>query len=281
MNTINQFIKMYKKAIIALLLAGSFTTQAQTNTWQYDFGETVSSFNPNPGSISTSFLPKPGLNTSKSLKQVVRVRTGSDGSGAFNLVKTGADFIKGVGLEIIPAVANSKFSIYNIEGTALSSITFQIKFDGANVGQFMFANGNSTDKEDLFQGNSNIKETNTEIFAGLRWTLTDANEIKFYNRIDNKWAAVKGLSFLKNTDYTVEVFSNNSNANQTYKKEGENIIKANTYEVWVNGKKAITSSGGLVSGAIINAFLIVGYKPKEAEEKPKVWIDNLIYSDHL
>ncbi|OAQ38280.1 hypothetical protein A5893_15950 [Pedobacter psychrophilus] len=273
---------MNKKTLLFIsLVALACSANAQSQTWKYDFGETEATFNPNPGQISTSFLPKPGLNTSKTLKQVARVRTGSDGTGELNLVKTGANFIKGVGLEIVPAVANSKFSIYNIEGTALSSMSFQIKFDGSNIGQFMFANGNSTDKEDLFQGNSNIKETNTEIFVGLRWNLTEANEIKFYNRVENKWIGVKGISFLKNTEYNIEVFSNNSLTEETYKKEGDHILKANTYEVWVNGKKAITSVGGLTPAAIINAFTIVGYKPKDTEVKPKLWVDNLTYSDHL
>ncbi len=273
---------MIKKSLVMIVLTSLSTVlHAQTQSWKYDFGEKEATFNPNPGQVSISYLPKPGLNTSKSLKQVARVRTGSDGTGEFNLVKTGADFIKGVGLEIIPAVANSKFSIFNIEGTALSSMSFQMKFDGSNVGQFMFANGNSIDKEDLFQGNANIKETNTEIFVGLRWNLTEANEIKFYNRVENKWAAIKGVTFLKNTDYTIEVFSNNSVTDQTYKKEGENTLKANTYDVWVNGKKTITALGGSTSGTIINAFTIVGYKPKDIEAKPKLWVDNINYADHL
>lgn len=273
---------MIKSALIFnFLLVLAFIANAQNQSWQYDFGNAEASFNPNPGAASTNFLPKADANASKSLKQVVRVRTGSDGSGEFNLVKTGASFIKGVGLEIKPAIANSKFSIYNIEGTVLSRMTFQIKFDDTNVGQWVFANGNSIDKEDAFQGHSNVKDTNTEIFAGLRWMVSDANEIKFYNRIDNKWATVKGITFLKNTDYAIEVFSNNSSTDQTYKKEGENTLKANTYAVWINGKKAITSVGGSVSGAAINALLILGYKPKDSQAKPRVWVDNLAYADHL
>ncbi len=270
-----------RNLIFSLLFLLTGAVNAQKQAWKYDFGEEEAVFNPNPGSASTNFLPKAIPNVSKSLKQVARVRTGSDGTGEFNLVKTGADFIKGAGLEIVAGISCSKFSIYNIEGTALSSMSFQIKFDSSTIGQWVFANGNSEAKEDAFQGHQNIKETNTEIFAGLRWSLSDANEIKFYNRVENKWETVKGVSFLKNTDYTIEVFSNNTATNQTYKKEGENTINANTYEVWVNGKKAITSIGGSVSKATINALLILGYKPKETEVKPKVWVDNLTYTDHL
>lgn len=270
-----------RNLIFSLLVVLSGVANAQTQSWKYDFGETETLFNLKPGASSTNFLPKPDLNTSKSLKQVARIRTGSDGTGEFNLVKTGADFIKGAGLEIVAGISSSKFSIYNIEGTALSSMSFQIKFDGSTASNWIFVNGNSTNKEDAFQGNSNIKETNTEIFAGLRWSLSDANEIKFYRRVENKWAGVKGVSFLKNTNYTIEIFSNNSATDQAYKKEGENDLKASTYEVWVNGKKAITSVGGSVSGATINAFTILGYKPKETEAKPKLWLDNLAYADHL
>ena len=264
-------------SFFALAIIGN----VQTQSWKYDFGEDEAVFNLNPGAASTNFLPKPGLNTSKSLKQIARIRTSSDGTGEFNLVKTGAAFIKGAGLEILAGVSSSKFSVYNIEGMAMSSMSFQIKFDESTIGQWMFANGNSAIKEDAFQGHSNIKETDSEIFAGLRWSLSDAKEIKFYNRVENKWVAVKGVYFLKDTDYIIDVFSNNSLKDQTYKKEGENILKANTCKVWINDKKALSGLGGSVSETTINALLILGYKPKDTELKPKVWIDNLAYADHL
>lgn len=272
-----------------LVLATAFSTitlstlthvaWSQAPVVNYDFGDKEATFNPNPGASSTSFLPKIAL--SKAIK--VRVRTASDGTGAFNLVKSGAGFIKGAGLEVVAGTTTSKFSIYNLTLEGVAKTSFNLKIDAAAAGQWVFANGSSDNSDDLFQGNGGIKETSTEIFAGLRWNLSAANEINFYTRNGAKWASVKGTSFLKNTDYSVEVYSNNSAEAKKYTKEGEQTLNAGTYHIWVNGKRLAGefTSGGLEPSKSLNGFVFYGVTPKGNETMAKAWMDNLEINGNL
>ncbi|WP_343535214.1 hypothetical protein [Pedobacter sp.] len=255
------------------LSALTHTAWSQAPVINYDFGDKEATFNPNPGASSTSFLPKIILN--KAIK--VRVRTASDGTGAFNLVKSGAGFIKGAGLEVVAGTSTSKFSIYNLNLEGVVKTSFNLKIDAANAGQWVLANGASDNSDDLFQGNGGIKETSTEIFAGLRWNLSAANEINFYIRNGAKWASVKAASFLKNTDYLIEVYSNNGAEAKKYTKEGEQILNAGTYHIWVNGKRLAGefTSGGLEPSKNLNGFVFYGVTPKGNDIMAKAWIDNL------
>lgn len=265
----------------ALIFSNNVASAQQTPTLviNYDFGDKEASFNPNPGASSTSFLPKVANN--KATK--VRVRTASDGTGAFNLVKSGAGFIKGAGLEVVAGTTTSKFSIYNLAIEGVVKTSFNIKMDAATAGQWVFANGASDNSDDLFQGNSGIKETSTEVFAGLRWNLSAADQINFYSRNGAKWTSVKGVSFLKNTDYFIEVYSNNSAEAKKYTKEGEQTLNSGTYQVWVNGKRVAGEflSGGLEVGKGLNGLIVYGVTPKGNETMAKAWLDNLEINGNL
>ena len=270
------------KILMGLLVAGTLSANAQSNNWKYDFGDAEVLFNPNPGASSKKFGPKAAVNPDKT-KQTVRVRNASDGTGELNIIKKGPSFFKGAGLEMLAGTSTSKFAIYDIQGTSVFKNTFNIKFDGATAGQWIYANGNSSDDEDTFRGNSTIKETSSEIFAGFRWQMTDADEIAFGYRNGTKWSTVKGTTFAKNTDYTLDVYSNNSKEDKTYNKDGSQTIKAGTYQIWINGKKVAMDfpNPGLEAGKPINAFIIYGYKPKDSDAKPYAWVDNIEYADNL
>jgi hypothetical protein len=270
------------KLLISLLVAGTLSASAQTNNWKYDFGDAETSFNPNPGASSKKFGPKAAINLDKT-KQTVRVRNASDGSGELNIIKKGPAFFKGAGLEMLAGTTTSKFAIYDIQGTSVFKNSFNIKFDASTAGQWIYANGNSVNEEDAFRGNSTIKETNTEIFAGFRWQMTEGEDIAFAYRNGPKWSTVKGQSFVKEIEYAIDVYSNNSKEDKTYNKEGTQTIKAGTYQVWVNGKKVAMDfpNPGLESGKAINAFIIYGYKPKDSDAKPYAWVDNIEYADNL
>jgi hypothetical protein len=271
---------MIKRFVYTLfILAAAFSVRAQSNKIVYDFGDKEASFNPNPGASSTTFLPK--STSAKSLR--ARVRTSSDGTGEFNLVKKGADFIKGAGLEIVAGSSTSKFSLYNAGSFAVAKTSFNIKFDDSAAGQWVFANGVSENSDDLFQGNSGIRETSNEVFVGLRWNLSPANEMNFYTRNGLKWAAVKSFQFSKNTTYLIEIYSNNAAGEKKYLKDGENSLKPGTYHVWVNGKKTPVDfvSGGLDAGKALNALLVYGVKAKGTEDTAKAWIDNFEIGEGL
>lgn len=266
-------------SVIALSAEIASAQQAPASVINYDFGDKEASFNPNPGASSTSFLPK--VTNSKATK--VRIRTASDGTGAFNLVKSGANFIKGAGLEVVAGTTTSKFSIYNLAIESVVKTSFNIKIDAAAAGQWVFANGASENSDDLFQGNGGIKETSTEVFAGLRWNLSATEQINFYSRNGAKWTSVKGISFVKNTDYLVDVYSNNSADTKKYNKEGEQTLNAGTYHVWINGKRVAGEfvSGGLEAGKSLNGLIIYGVTPKGNETMAKAWLDNLEISGNL
>lgn len=272
---------MMKKffAVATLTFSMGMLSFAQNPVINYDFGDKEASFNPNPGASSTSFLPKITLN--KAIR--VRVRTASDGSGAFHLVKKGADFIKGAGLEVVAGTSTSKFSIYNLPVQNVEKISFNVKFDDATVGQWVFANGLSGNSDDVFQGNSSVKETSTEVFAGLRWTLSATDEINLYTRNGVKWSTVKGVSFAKNAEYLIEIYSNNSTEAKKYTKDGEQTLSVGTYHVWINGKRIIKdfTSAGLEADKNLNGFVLYGVMPKGSESMVKAWFDNLEINGNL
>lgn len=268
---------MIKKTLLGICLLASTSVLAQTSPFTYDFGESKASFAPNPGASSTKFLPRI-VGSVKSIKPVVRIRTASDGSGEFNLVTEGATFIKGAGVEIVAGTTTSKLSMYDLETKAVTKTSFDIKFDDSKSGQWIFANGNSSSEDDAFQGNSGIKDTNTELFAGLRWVLYDGDEMSFYVREDAKWVRVKTHPFVKNKEYRIDILSNNSASEQTY---GDHKLAAGTYQVMISGNEIgpAYKTGGLQQDANLNAILFLGYKPKDSSEKPKVWLDNLSITD--
>lgn len=268
---------MIKQTLLGICLLASTSVLAQTSPFSYDFGESKASFAPNPGASSTKFLPRI-MGSVKSIKPVARIRTASDGSGEFNLVTDGATFVKGAGLEVVAGTTTSKLSMYDLEMKAVTKTSFDIKFDDSKSGQWIFANGNSANEEDAFQGNSSVKDTNTELFAGLRWVLYDGNELSFYVREDAKWVKVKGHPFVKNQEYRIDILSNNSATEQTF---GNQKIAAGTYQIMLSGSPIgpAYKSAGLQADANLNALLILGYKPKDSNEKPKVWLDNLTITD--
>jgi len=271
---------MIKKFVYTLfIIAAALSAKAQSNNFKYDFGDKEASFNPNPGTSSTTFLPRVAIN--KSLR--ARVRTSSDGTGEFNLVKKGADFIKGAGLEIVAGTTTSKFSLYNTNISSVSKASFNLKFNDSAAGQWVFANGSSENSDDLFQGNGGVKETSSEVFVGLRWNLSAANETNFYVRNGLKWASVKSFQFTKNTEYLIEVYSNNSADAKKYVKDGENTLNAGTYHVWANGKRipADFVTGGLEPGKSLTGLLVYGVMPKGSEGSAKAWLDNLEITDGL
>ncbi len=272
----------YKGIIFGLAMMASVSGSAQTNNWKYDFGETESIFNPNPGSSSRKFGPKAAVNPDKT-KQTVRVRNASDGSGGLAIIKKGPSFFQGAGLEMLAGTTTSKFAIYDVQSSVVFKNSFNIKFDDSTVGQWIYANGSSSEEEDTFRGNSTIKESSNEIFAGFRWQLSDADDIAFAYRNGTKWTTLKGTSFAKNTEYTVDIYSNNAKEDKIYTKDGEQTIKVGTYQIWINGKKVAMDFPNLAleAGKALNAFIIYGYKPKDSDAKPYIWVDNIAYSDNL
>lgn len=272
---------MIKKLVLTISLATAcLMAWSQGGGFKYDFGEKEASFSPNPGTSSASFLPRLANHSNKGLR--TRVRTGSDGSGAFKLTKTGASFISGAGLEIVSGTSTSKLSFYNTGGAPVTKTSFNIKFDDSQAGQWVFANGISEDKQDLFQGNSSIKEISNEIFAAIRWVLGAENEMKFYYRNGGKWSTVRGVSFLKGDEYLIEVYSNNSSEEKTYQRDGEHKVDAGTYHVWANGKRVGESFGtaGVGQGKSLSAMTIYGTTPRTSDTMAKAWIDNLEVSDN-
>jgi hypothetical protein len=264
---------MIKQTLVAICLLASSPVLAKNSPFNYDFGDTKASFAPNPGASSTKFLPKI-TGSVKSIKPVVRIRTASDGSGEFNLVTGGASFVKGAGLEVVAGTTTSKLSMYDLEMKAVTKTSFDIKFDESNSGQWIFANGNSENEEDVFQGNSSVKDTNTELFAGLRWVLSASNELSFYVRENAKWVRVKTHPFVKNKEYHLDILSNNSATKQAV--DGHEILPG-TYQILLSGNQIgqAYKSGGLPTDTNLNALLFLGYKPKDSTEKPKAWLDNL------
>lgn len=257
----------------------STATFAQTSPFVYDFGDATGSFAPNPGESSKKFMPKI-IGSSKSIKPVVRIRTASDGTGAFTFVNKGASFIKGSGVEILGGTSTSKLGMYDLEMKTITKTSIDIKFDASNSGQWIIGNGNSNNEDDVFQGNSSVKDQTDEFFSAYRWVLSEENELKFYVRVASKWEREKEHPFVKNQEYRLDIYSNNSATEQVCMDQK---LPAGTYMLMVNGKKVggINKSGGIAVNKNLNAFIVLGYIPKESNDKLKAWVDNLTISETL
>ena len=103
--------------------------------------------------------------------------------------------------------------------------------------------------------------TNSQVFTGIRWAYGAADAITTTTRVSASWTSgIDGTPFAQNTNYTVQIFGNNSAGALEYSKSGDNTLAANTWELWINGVKVQTGIGKAALAHTINidSFMFIG-----------------------
>jgi len=279
-----------KKNYFFLLLAIGINTviHAQT-TWNYNFGTgatqdpfagTAPNNNVSSNSTSTTagYLPTTAANGGSAY-----IRKGTNG-GYFQLINPGFSGGTDTELKGVAATGTSynKFSINGFDGATTAAIAFRVRLDvgsGTN-GEWQFYAGNNSSGN--YSNGSAI--ASTDVFAGIRWQYNSSGITTYRYPAGGSWTtgSITATPFAQKTNYIVEVYINNSNANTSYlRKSATQNLDKQTYDVWVNNTKIITgqTKSDLTAEAIINSFGFVGIS--STGNAATIYLDDFQYSNYL
>ncbi len=295
---------MRKVLIIAFLMAGSLA-QAQTGTWTnrgtswgYDFSKQdgklgLSVTGDGLKHISTAgaapqFLPAPSSGS-------VHVSSIA-GTPSFTLVGKGET----AGLKINSSSKNgnsTKFAGYHIDQpTPVVNFSFNLTIDNndATKENWYFVVGRTTPffTEPLvgLAINKTGSSSNGAIFSAFR-LITDVAKpelIRFQVRTQASleeevgWTGSNTSIFKKGGSYKIEVFNNNSNAEQSYTMAGgDKKLAKRSFHIWVNGKQvgADFSANGIPARKNLDAFTIMSrdasYTGTETNNTAAIVVNNV------
>lgn len=219
--------------------------------WTYDFGSANASFT--SSTAGSGSLPTPTSGTA-------RMRVGTN-PGSINLVNPGlAALGTNSELQITSNTGSSsttKFSIHDYTSGNRGYVKFKIAFNGGTNGVYNFSLGNGNTFSD------NNAMANSQIFAGMRWSLNASNAIAF-SVLNGGSYVTTGISnpstlFVQSTStvYTVEVYANNSNSSTSYIRGTSFSLAANTWDIWVDGVRVgnnLAKGGTLANNAAFGSF---------------------------
>ncbi len=222
---------------------------------------------PSSGFAKVSIEPNTGASFSYSGKgEEMKLRTISSSSKA---TSTGPASI-------------SKFSVYGIKSSAVASLFFTLDINGfAQDGEIMIPFGNtpanSGDNTVTFNNAKQMSEwwDNEHLFGAIKLDVYDGVWMAYSYRkprsgkLDTqapKFEELKASTpFIKGKSHRVEIYSNNSEADQVYVRDGKTYIVApQTYQWWVNDSRVVRdqenynfpATGETPRGTAINSFSI-------------------------
>ncbi|HMQ81060.1 MAG TPA: T9SS type A sorting domain-containing protein [Ignavibacteria bacterium] len=265
-----------KKAFTLFVLFFIITcTNIFAQPWHYDFGNATGNFTST--TPSTTFLPSAPSGTS-------RVRVGS-GGGSFNLenqiIPFGSDTYLRIAAPSTGAV--NKFSVYDYSPTKTATIKFRIRL-GANNGSsgvssgiwyFFLGDGSSFSDNNAFTG--------AQMFTGLEITFGAGGSLTTKYRNGSSWSntGLSGTVFSQGTDYTVEIYANNTTASQIYTYGTSQSLAAGKVDIWIDG---ILAGDDLAKGQIANDVNIdswMFYGLNSAGNAANIFLDEFDYHNDL
>ncbi|MNK49545.1 hypothetical protein D3C87_684010 [compost metagenome] len=317
-----------KKCLQLLLMCVLFAgyTKAQNKSWTYNFGTATGNLSPSAaaGILSAndgdpthihSLLPAPADG------QIARIWTGNraitnDATsflGGFSLTTAGAI---GSGARLLfgaaPTSSTSKFSILNIDGTAVMSVGFKLKFEAGSNVRYRFALGRDVSTINWStthgstqlsnQNNFNDALTNLPSFLLMQWDYNSTNytlKIRKQASSDNNasfdgWEALNttlnpGISFTNGNAYDIQLYANNGSASTTYTKNNViHTITAGSSHIWVNNTQLLYATGnpnfkdadtGVAANNALNAFVFLGYFNTSFDAQ--ALLDDFTYANYL
>lgn len=253
--------------------------ESKGTSWSYSLGKntgnTGSKFESGEqaktsvSSTSTpGFLPYPSSG-------FAAVSSAANAGGAFKIEGKG-DAAK---FTIDAAVAGgaNKFAVYEVAKAApVSSLFFTLAFNENNPtnGSVILGFGNSRGNNIFKNANSLTGADASGVFAALRWEFSTNKAVFFSYRTlkdaSYSYKLINTSSFTKTGEHKVELYANNTAAEQKYNRGGRSYtIPALSFNIWVNGNMATSeagssfpASGELGPDAPLNAFLFQGYHSK-------------------
>ncbi|MFN0291826.1 T9SS type A sorting domain-containing protein [Pedobacter helvus] len=308
--------------LVCVLFAGY--TKAQNKSWRYDFGTATGNLSPTAaaGLLSAndgdpthihSLLPAPADG------QIARVWTGNSNVGGFTLATSGTI---GSGAKLLfnpaPTTSTTKFSILNIDGTAVMSVGFKLKFEAGTNARYRFAVGRdvstinwstASGSTQLSNGtNFNDMLTNLPSFLLMQWDLSSSNytlKIRKQASSDNNvsfdgWETLNAtlnpsVSFVNGGTYDVQLYANNGSASATYTKMGvTQTVAARSCHIWINNTQLLfaanepnfkDASTGVAANASLNAFIFLGYNNTDPNDSAvhdaRAYLDDFVYANYL
>lgn len=278
--------------------------------WSYDFGQVEGNLSPTSaaGVLSSNdgiashlhaLLPAPTSN------QIARIWTGNSNVGGFNL--TNAATI-GSGARLLfkapPSTSTSKFSVFNIDGTNLFSIGYQMKLQAGTAGTYKFAIGRDASTMDWntalpslnasqFSNNVNFSPTAAlPVFLIMWWDITPNGYQLSIQQKDKTLVAIDAtlnpnVSFINGGEYDVQVYANNSTAARKYVKNNEKYsILPGASHIWINNNlllKTANDSNFVTSemdaNAVLNAFMFMGLS--NTNNASLVFLDDFKYANYI
>jgi hypothetical protein len=257
------FIFLREFISLALLLAVASVATAQT--WTYDFGTGTDVYD-TPGP-STSFLPPASRGTA---------RVSLSGDGSFTLVNPGTTLGTNSELQVLSSssVRLNKFGIYGYPEGNTAHIKFSMRFSRNRAGSWYFylGNGGSFSNDEPADPN--------ESFLGLRWSFDLAGTVTASIHQNSGWTDLPDGSFLQNTDYTVDIYANNSADPAAYDKNGGYYMAPNTADIWINNTLVADDVAKLALADLsgIDSWMFYG---QDANSTAMLILDDLQYANFV
>lgn len=266
---------MLRLVFIVIIFYTSVLTSTYSQPWNYNFGNATGNFTST--TPSTTFLPSAPSGTS-------RVRVGS-GGGSFNLENQNIPFGSDSYLRIAAAStgAVNKFSVYDFSPSKTATIKFKIRLgandgtSGVSSGIWYFFMGDGTSFSD------NNAFTGAQMFTGLEITFGAGGSLTTKYRNGSSWSNTGFTStvFSQGTDYTVEIYANNTTSSQIYTYGTSQTLAAGKVDIWIDG---ILTGDDLSKGQIANDVNIdswMFYGLSSTGNSANIFLDDIDYHNDL
>ena len=250
---------------------------ANAQPWTYNFGTGTGTFN--TAAASTTFLPTPASG-------VARVRCGTN-PGSFVLSNPGLTAL-GTDTELAftsntGSTSTSKFSVYDYTAGNAAVLKFKVAFSAGTNGIYNCWIGDGA----TFSDNNAV--TNTQTFAGLRWSLGASNTVTYQVAGSGGAFSATGITnstglFVQNTStvYSVEIYANNAAASANYLRGSTTqSLASGTWDLWVDGVLVGNDlpKAGLGAGANMDSF---AFNHQVSASAPgTLYLDDIEYSNAL
>ena len=259
-----------KKALTILGLQLLLLSGAHAVIYNYDFGTSTGNFT--SSGTSTTFLP---ATQSGGGSQYVRI--GTQG-GAWTLVNPSTLGAGSAGSNLNGTAATgtsrNKFSIYDFsDATSQFSLSFKLSLSGGSSGTWSLFAGNGA----TFSTPGSAY-TGAETFLGLQFAFGASADITTSNRAGATWSTVTSDPIAQDTNYTIQIFANNTSGVLNYTNSGAQTIAANSYDLWVDGVLVgdNLAKAQLAEGSAIDSFMFYG--ENSTGNAAIIALDNITYA---
>lgn len=256
----------------------------QAQTWTYNFGTAVGTYNTTSG-VNNSFLPQPSPGGGN---EQLSIGTVAQGSGFYldnpGLLSLGSD--SELRSTASTGTSVNKFSIYGYNPSKVFYTHFNVLFGdifgvaGPKAGNWYFYQGRGA----LYSNTANASTNTGQSFVSLRFSFANGGIVNVAYHNGTAWVNVgsaPGLSLSQEQIYSVDIFGNNGPTADSYINGTSYTLASDKWDLWINGVRvsAGLSSGGLANNVNIDAWLFAG--EQSTINYATIFLDDISYSNGL